>query len=466
MAARPFRCAHTTVDEARTVWVDVGDQQPPRRVVRTAHELPKRRRRAIEEAMAAHEPEDHPEWDRSAEWDDIRFMRKRIQMGTMRTVHMPLLPVSMGDTWPIPVTVLHGARPGPTINILGAIHGDELTGPSACTHLLSTRFTEPGAPLDPKRLAGTVRIVPVVNLPGFREKSRYLPDGRDLNRAFPGSPLSNTTRRVAHQLWTNLLEDTDAIIDFHTAAKGRSNMPQLRVDLAHPASYLLAKAFGAEIVLDSKPPSGSLRRIANDEGIPCITFEGGAADTLDNRSVMVAVNGALNALRSLKMVPGRPTRPAFRLLASGSRWLRASEGGLLDVFVREGAVMKEGDVVATIADPAAPGLSVDIVAPEDGLMISIATNPFVTAGMPVGHFLPLAKHVDLVLRHVDEDGSLRLNAAQGDPLWREEQDVEEVTVEHSSSEDAEWVDAIFDLEQEEKDEADGVGRAKREDQAA
>jgi len=238
------------------------------------------------------------------------------------------------------------------------------------------------------------------------------------------------------------------------------------VDLAHPASYLLAKAFGAEIVLDSKPPSGSLRRIANDEGIPCITFEGGAADTLDNRSVMVAVNGALNALRSLKMVPGRPTRPAFRLLASGSRWLRASEGGLLDVFVREGAVMKEGDVVATIADPAAPGLSVDIVAPEDGLMISIATNPFVTAGMPVGHFLPLAKHVDLVLRHVDEDGSLRLNAAQGDPMWREEQDVEEVTVEHSSSEDAEWVDAIFDLEQEEKDEADGVGRAKREDQAA
>ena len=134
MAARPFRCAHTTVDEARAVWVDVGDQKPTRRVVRTAHELPKRRRRAIEEAMAAHEPEDHPEWDRTAEWDDIRFMRKRIQMGTMRTVHMPLLPVSMGDTWPIPVTVLHGARPGPTINILGAIHGDELTGPSACTH--------------------------------------------------------------------------------------------------------------------------------------------------------------------------------------------------------------------------------------------------------------------------------------------------------------------------------------------
>ena len=91
-------------------------------------------------------------------------------------------------------------------------------------------------------------------------------------------------------------------------------------------------------------------------------------------------------------------------------------------------------------------------------MISIATNPFVTAGMPVGHFLPLAKHVALMERHLDETGRLALSAAQGEPLWREEQDVEEVTVEQSTAEDAEWVDAVFDLEQEGKDEADAKGR--------
>ena len=95
--------------------------------------------------------------------------------------------------------------------------------------LLSTKFTEPGGALDPATMAGTLRIIPVVNLPGFRAKSRYLPDGRDLNRSFPGNATSNTTRRVAHQLWTTLMEDADAIIDIHTAAKGRSNMPQLRV---------------------------------------------------------------------------------------------------------------------------------------------------------------------------------------------------------------------------------------------
>jgi hypothetical protein len=123
-----------------------------------------------------------------SEWGDIRFFRKRIKPGTLRTVHLPLLNVNLGDQWPVPVTVIHGSRPGPCITILGGIHGDELTGPSACTHLLSNAFTDEGKPLDPKTMAGTLRIVPVVNLPGYRMKSRYFPDGRDLNRQFPGDP--------------------------------------------------------------------------------------------------------------------------------------------------------------------------------------------------------------------------------------------------------------------------------------
>ena len=167
--------------------------------VRVAHELPKRRRIAIKEALDAHQTEDRPEWDRSAEWGNIRLYRKIIKTGTIRTISLPLLEVDLGDPWPIPVTVIHGERPGPTITILGGIHGDELTGPSACTHLLSNAFTDIGKPLDPKQMAGTVRIVPVVNLPGYRAKSRYFPDGRDLNRNFPGNFKTTTTRRVAAQ---------------------------------------------------------------------------------------------------------------------------------------------------------------------------------------------------------------------------------------------------------------------------
>ena len=412
--------------------------------VRVAHELPKRRKMAIQEALAAHQTEDRPEWDRGAEWSNIRLFRKIIKPGTIRTIPVPLLEVDLGDPWPIPVTVIHGIRPGPTITVLGGIHGDELTGASACTHLLSNSFTDIGKSLDPNQMAGTLRIVPVVNLPGYRSKSRYFPDGRDLNRNFPGDFKGSTTKRVAAQVWKHLLNDSDAIIDLHSAAKGRSNMPQIRVDLAHAGSNILAKAFGIEILLDSKPPKGSLRKAANEQDIPAITYEGGGANLIDNTTVKVAIHGVMNILRSLRMVPGTPNRPRFRMLASGSKWLRASEGGLLDMFVSSGSVMREGEVIATISDPATPGLTVDIVAPEDGLLVGAATNPFTASGMPVGHFLPVAKHISLLEQQIDKNGYFIVCGSDEEPSWRDEVDVDEVAVDgewSSGGVDSEWVNS-------------------------
>ena len=412
--------------------------------VRVAHELPKRRKMAIQEALAAHQTEDRPEWDRGAAWGNVRIFRKIVKPGTIRTISVPLLEVDLGDPWPIPVTVIHGVRPGPTITVLGGIHGDELTGASACTHLLSNAFTDIGKSLDPNQMAGTLRIVPVVNLPGYRSKSRYFPDGRDLNRNFPGDFKGSTTKRVAAQVWKHLLNDSDAIIDLHSAAKGRSNMPQIRVDLAHASSNILAKAFGIEILLDSKPPKGSLRKIANEHDIPAITYEGGGANLIDNSIVKVAIHGVMNILRSLRMVPGTPNRPRFRMLASGSRWLRASEGGLLDMFVSSGSVMREGEVIATISDPATPGLTVDIVAPEDGLLIGAATNPFTASGMPVGHFLPVAKHISLLEQQIDKNGYFIVCGSDEEPSWRDEIDVDEVAVDgewSGGSVDSEWVNS-------------------------
>ncbi|RJU81159.1 MAG: hypothetical protein DWC09_04900 [Candidatus Poseidoniales archaeon] len=418
-----------------------GKKRKAKAKIRVAHELPRRRRNAIQEAMAAHKLEDRPEWDRSAKWSNTRFYRKIIKPGTMRTVHLPLLETDLGDSWPIPVTILHGKRPGPTITILGGVHGDELTGPSTCTHLLSNAFTDEGKPLDPTKLAGTIRIVPIVNLPGYRAKSRYFPDGRDLNRHFPGDPKGSTTKRVAAQTWKYLFSDADAIVDLHSAGKGRANMPQIRANLAHAGSNILAKAFGIEIILDSKPPSGSLRKAAIAQDIPVVTYEGGGANVLDHESVKVAMHGVLNVLRSFRMIDGNPLRPRFRMLASGSHWLRAGEGGLLDMFVSAGSVMREGEVIATISDPGTPGITVDVVAPEDGLLIGAATNPFTAAGMPVGHFLPISKHLKLLSDQIDSNGRFLVCGSQGEAVWREEQDIDEVAVEgdwSGGSVDSEW----------------------------
>ena len=124
-----------------------------KRRVRVAHELPKTRRLAIKKALQEHESEERTDWDRSSEWGEIRFLRKRIKPGEMRTIRLPLLNVDMGDSWPIPVTVFHGTRPGPVVTIIGGTHGDELTGPSACTNLLSSIFTGPDGALNPSTMA-------------------------------------------------------------------------------------------------------------------------------------------------------------------------------------------------------------------------------------------------------------------------------------------------------------------------
>ena len=204
------------------------------------------------------------------------------------------------------------------------------------------------------------------------------------------------------------------------------------------------QSFGIEILLDSKAPSGSLRKAAVKNDIPAITYEGGGANLIDNSAVKVAIHGVLNVLRSLRIIPGKPNRPRFRMLASGSTWLRASEGGLLDMFVTAGSVMREGEVIATISDPATPGLTVDIVAPEDGLLIGAATNPFTASGMPVGHFLPVSKHINLLEEQITKTGQFIVCGSDDKPSWREEIDIDEVSLEgewSGGSVDSEWVNA-------------------------
>jgi hypothetical protein len=364
--------------------------------------------------------------------------------------------IEIGESWPIPITVVHGARPGPVVTIIGAIHGNELIGPLALTYLQSANIMGEGMAIDPSSVAGTIRIIPIVNMPGYRRSTRYMSDGRDLNRFFPGKENSNTTSRVAHRLWSQLFSTSDHIIDLHTAALGRTNMPQIRANLANRLSNRSARAFGIELILDSEGPKGSLRRISDESGISCITYEGGGSDESDPESIQVALYGILNVLRGLKMIPGYPSRPRFRLLASGSVWIRSDYGGLLDVLAPAGSFVEEGEVVATVSDPENPGQMMDVKSPTQGLMICSATHPFVTTGTPIGHLIPITKAVKTVQRRLDEEGLLVLSGTDGEPPWREDEEIEDISVEgvwEGGSPDAEWGDNLRAAAEEEADEA-------------
>ena len=380
-------------------------------------------------------------WSRNGGTKNHNFLKKRIKPGTIRHLEYDLLDVEIGESWPIPVSVVHGSRPGPVVTLLGAVHGDELVGPLALTYLCGANFMGDDRLIDPSVLAGTIRIVPIVNLPGYRRRSRYFPDRRDLNRSFPGNPDSNTTSRVASGVWKNLISGSDYIVDLHTAAKGRTNVPQIRANLAHPSSNRIARGFGIETILDSEGPRGSLRRTANDNNMASITFEGGGPDEADPESVQISMYGIINILRTLRMLPGYPSKPSFRMLASGSIWIRSDQGGLLDVLAPAGSFVEEADIGATVTDPEVRGESHDIVSPVQGLLISTATHPFVNSGSPIGHLLPVKRGVTTLKNRLDDEGCLIISGSDGDPPWREDEDVEDIAIfgEWSGgSPDAEW----------------------------
>ena len=420
-----------------------GDNAKPKRkkTLKVSNQIPPKRRREIEKALDAHEPA-RPEWDRLSGAKQHRFFGKRIKPGNIRQIEFPLLDVKLGDPWPTPVTIIHGNRPGPTITITGGVHGDEMVGQVATSLLSQNVFTDPGRPLDPEVMAGTIRLAPVLNPPGLARQRRYFPDGRDLNREFPGSETGSTTGRVANRVLKELITGSDFLIDLHTAASGRDNLPQVRADLAHPPSNRIARAFGIEVILDSKGPKGSMRRSAADLNVGSLTYEGGGANLADHEAVQIAIHGILNVLRSLHIIPGNAARPKFRLLASGSTWVRADEGGLLDLFVSRGSFVEEGEVIGRIVDPQQPSDSADILSPARGIFICTANNPIVTPGTPVGHLLPVTRGIKLIRKGLDKKtNKLIVSGSKGEPIWREDFEVEEIMIEgewSGGAVDAEW----------------------------
>lgn len=273
----------------------------------------------------------------------------------------------------LPMMILHGARPGARVWINAAIHGDELSGLQIVWRVLDE--------LDPSRMAGTVVMIPVVNLFGFLDQSRYLPDRRDLNRCFPGGPRGSLGSRLAHLFMVEVVAHCTHGIDLHTAAVGRENYPQVRGDLDHPETRRIAEAFGAPVMLHAKQRPGSLRATARTLGTPVIVYEGGRPQTFDEDAILAGTQGVLRVLRTLgvtKKSKARSVKGASLEVRKVS-WIRARRAGLLRLNVHLGDRVKDDQHLGIIADLFGKRVA-DIKAPFDGVVIGRTTNPVVYQG--------------------------------------------------------------------------------------
>ncbi len=317
--------------------------------------------------------------------------------GTTHDLSITISQSYAGADTSLPFRVVRGKKSGPVVLLTAAIHGDELNGTGIIRELL----------LNPPFVveAGTLVLVPVVNIPGLERKTRYMPDRRDLNRNFPGTASGSYTRRVAHTVFQQLVSKADYCIDFHTAAVQRTNFPNVRGDLDNPKVDRLAIAFGSNLVVQSHGIPGTLRRSATEAGHATILVEAGEVWKIEPAVVEFGVRGVYNVLVKLGMVAGKRQVPAYQARVEATKWLRSDVGGLLQFHTSLGDVVEEGQPIATCSTL----LGVErgrVVAPKDGVILSLTTLPTVKPGDPVCNFALPAKGIGRIrnrLQKLPED---------------------------------------------------------------
>lgn len=281
----------------------------------------------------------------------------------------------------MPVHVIRGFESGPTVFLSAAVHGDEVNGVEIIKDVMNV--------LSKVDIKGTVIAVPIVNVFGFNNQSRYLPDRRDLNRSFPGSPKGSLASRMAHLFLKEIVSKCTHGIDFHTGALHRSIFPQIRVNTKNVKALEFARSFGAPMILDSSTRDGSLRETGRKNGVVTMVYEAGQALRFEDEYIKIGKNGCLNALYNLGIYPNRPPKIELSLaqkpiLIKDSFWIRSPMGGTLRLKVKLGKLVKVGDKIGEISGPFGQKIET-ILAPQEGYVIGLNHLPLVTVGTAIAH---------------------------------------------------------------------------------
>lgn len=283
----------------------------------------------------------------------------------------------------MPVHVINGRTDGPVLFVSAAIHGDELNGIEIVRRVLTSKSM--------KRLRGTLIAVPIVNVLGVVHQSRYLPDRRDLNRCFPGSTSGSLGARMGHLFMNEVVARSTHGIDLHTGSLHRSNLPQVRGKFSNPTVRQMAEAFGAPVMLDSAIRDGSLRDAATERGIPVLLYEAGEALRFDEACIRIGVNGVLNVMRELGMLPARKKKkPVKVFVARSSTWVRAPGSGIFRATTAMGAEVVAGQELGLLSDPFGTK-EIPVTSTENGIVIGRSNLPLVHEGEALYHIGRVAK---------------------------------------------------------------------------
>lgn len=296
-------------------------------------------------------------------------------------LNLDIAKLHTGTKIEVPVIIERGKEPGPTILITGGIHGDEINGVEIVRKIVANGYNKPQK--------GMVICIPVVNIFGFLNQTRQFPDGRDLNRVFPGTKTGSLASIFAYYLMKEIVPLADYCLDFHTGGADRFNAAQVRINKGDTESLELAKVFGAPFVIKSERREKSYRDSAIKLGKKVLLYEGGKSLDIDENITKVGVEGALRLMQYLGVRDFSQTHQLKNnekppVILQKSKWLRASYSGIFRTDAVLGRFYKKGDKLGSISDPFG-FFEKPVKAPNDGYVFCVNQTPIVNKGDAIIH---------------------------------------------------------------------------------
>lgn len=310
----------------------------------------------------------------------ITILGENILPGTRKIVSLDIARLHTYTKLEVPVIIDRAKTDGPCLLLVSGIHGDELNGVEIIRELISQKFTKP--------TAGMVISIPTVNIFGFIKQTREFPDGKDLNRMFPGSEKGSLASIFAHHLMTEIIPHADYCIDFHTGGARRFNSSQIRISKGYDELTTLAKVFNPRFIVYAGEREKSFREVATKAGKKVMLFEGGKSHDFNQRITQRGVTGTMRLMQYLGMrdfsteLAGKEYPPP--IVIRESEWIRARQGGLFRFFIKDGAKVEKGQVVGTISDPYGKH-EFKVKIPHSGHIIGLNHAPVVYKGDALMH---------------------------------------------------------------------------------
>ncbi|WP_111707084.1 succinylglutamate desuccinylase/aspartoacylase family protein [Lutibacter citreus] len=313
--------------------------------------------------------------------NDFKILNQKIGLGETVTINMDIARLTTRSKIDIPIIVSRGKEKGPCLLLVGGIHGDETNGIEIVRQIIAAGYHKPEK--------GTIICIPLLNVFGFLNQTREFPDGRDLNRMFPGSKKGSSASKFAYYLMTEVIPKIDYCIDYHTGGAQRFNYSQVRINGTDAATLELAKVFGAPFIVFSKSQEKTFRNSMVKLGKKVLLFEGGKSLNFDKSVTKSGIQGAINVMHYLGLrdfsskiiVPSQDKTP---IIIQSSKWIRARHSGMYRSYIRAGQKVEKGIKLGSISDPYGDFEKI-FKNPQEGYILNSNHSPVVIHGDALLH---------------------------------------------------------------------------------